>query len=70
MECADGGKAVRIRLKLIEDYSAATLKDFVAANTADRPTVLTDGLSSCKGMKGGKHLPKTVGLMAPHALLP
>jgi hypothetical protein len=66
VECVEGGKAGRIRLKLIEDYTAATLKNFVAANTIAGTTVLTDGLSSYKGMKGRKHLPKTVGLMAAH----
>ena len=70
MECVEGGKAGRIRLTLIADYSAATLKEFVAANTVEGTTVLTDGLSSYKGMKGRKHLPKTVGLMAAHVLLP
>jgi hypothetical protein len=70
VECVEGGKAGRIRLKLIDDYSAATLKDFVAVNTVEGTTVLTDGLSSYKGMKGRKHLPKTVGLMAAHVLLP
>ena len=52
VECVEGGKAGRIRLKLIEDYTAATLKDFVAANTIAGTTVLTVGLSSYKGMKG------------------
>ena len=70
VECVGGGKAGRIRLKLIEDYTATTLKDFVAVNTVEGTTVLTDGLSSYKGMKGRKHLPKTVGLMAAHVLLP
>ena len=54
---------------MIADYTAETLKGFVAANTAEGTTVLTDGLSSYKGMKGRKHLPKTVGLMAAHVLL-
>jgi Transposase zinc-ribbon domain/ISXO2-like transposase domain len=40
VECVEGGKAGRIRLKLIDEYSAATLKDFVAANTIEGATVL------------------------------
>jgi hypothetical protein len=39
-------------------------------NTIEGTTVLTAGLSSYRGMKGRKHLPKTVGLMAAHVLLP
>jgi hypothetical protein len=70
LECVEGGKAERIRLKLIEDYTAATLKDSVAANTIEGTTVLTDDLSPYKGMKGRKHLPKTFALMAAHLLLP
>jgi transposase-like protein len=33
-------------------------------------TILTDGFSSYQGMKDRQHLPKTVGAMAAHVLLP
>jgi transposase-like protein len=70
VERVEGGRAGRIRLNMIDDYSAATLKDFVAQNTVEGATVLTDGFSSYQGTKGRKHLPKTVDAMAAHVLLP
>jgi transposase-like protein len=70
VECVEGGGAGRIRLSPIDGYTASTLQEFVAANTAEGATVLTDGLSSYKGMAGRTHLPKTVGLMAAHVVLP
>jgi transposase-like protein len=55
---------------VISDFKAETLKGFVADNTVDGSTILTDGSSSYQGMKGRKHVPKTVGVMAAHELLP
>ena len=66
VECVEGGKAGRVRLVVIPDFTAPSLKEFVAANTVADPTVMTDGFSSYQGMKGRKHLPKTVGAMAAH----
>ena len=70
VECKDGGRPGRIRLSVIPDFSAKTLKGFVSAATADGATVLTDAFSSYQGMTGRTHLPKTVGVMAAHVLLP
>lgn len=70
VECKDGGKPGRIRLSVIPDFSARTLKGFVASATADGSTLLTDAFSSYHGMPGRTHLPKTVGVMAAHVLLP
>jgi hypothetical protein len=70
VECIHGGKAGRVRLAVIPDYTADTLKRFVVESTSDGSTILTDGFSSCQGMKGRKYLPKTVGAMAAHVLLP
>lgn len=70
VECVDGGRAGRVRLAVIPDFTATTLKRFVAASTAEGSTVMTDGFSSYQGMKGRKHMPKTVGAMAAHVLLP
>lgn len=64
VECVEGGKAGRIRLAVIEDFTAGTLKGFVADSTVEGSTILTDGLSSYRGIEGRKHLPKTVGAMA------
>ena len=70
VECKDGGKPGRIRLSVIPDFSAKTLKGFVAASTVDGSMILTDAFSSYQGMRGRTHLPKTVGVMAAHVLLP
>ena len=70
VESIEGGKAGRVRLAAITGYSAAALQSFVKQSTAKASTVLTDGLSSYQGMEGRKHLPKIVGTMAAHVLLP
>jgi predicted RNA-binding Zn-ribbon protein involved in translation (DUF1610 family) len=70
VECKDGGKPGRIRLAVIPDFSARTLKGFVASATSDGATILTDGFSSYQGMQRRTHLSKTVGVMAAHVLLP
>src|ERR1700757_2445810 len=70
VESLPGGKAGRIRLATIENYSAATLQRFVADNTVDGATILTDGFSAYPGMRNRNHMPKVVGDMAAHSLLP
>jgi hypothetical protein len=70
VESIEGGRAGRIRLSLIGDYCGKTLKDFIAANTALGSTILTDGFSSYPGMNERHHMPKVVGTMAAHVLLP
>lgn len=46
VECKESGKAGRIRLAVIPDFTASTLKGFVADATADGSTILTDGFLS------------------------
>lgn len=70
VECIEGRKAGRIRLSMIKNFSSTSLQGFVAANTTEASTVLTDGFSAYQGMKGRKHQPKVVGAMAAHVLLP
>lgn len=70
VETIPGGKAGRIRLATIKDYSAATLQRFVREYTANGTTVMTDGFSAYPGMVGRTHLPKVVGTMAAHTILP
>ena len=70
VETIPGGKAGRIRLATITNYSAATLQRFVAENTVGGTTVMTDGFSAYPGMPDRKHLPRVVGTMAAHVLLP
>jgi hypothetical protein len=69
VESLPGGKAGRIRLATIENYSAATLQRFVADNTVGGSTILTDGFSAYPGMRNRNHMPKVVGTMAAHSLL-
>lgn len=63
-------KAARIRLAVMQNFTAPTLKRFVAANTWDGSTIHTDGFTYYQGMEGCKQLPKTVGAMAARVLLP
>jgi hypothetical protein len=54
VETLPGGGAGRIRLTTINDYSAATLQRF----------------SAYPGMRNRNHVPRVVGTMAAHSLLP
>src|ERR671920_1024101 len=65
------GKAPgRVRLAVIEDYSATTLSAVVAAAIAGGSTVVSDGWSGYATLKDVKHDPKVVGPMAAHLVLP
>jgi hypothetical protein len=55
---------------VIEDYSAASLSDFVKAAIASGSTVVSDGWSGYAALKDVKHDPKVVGPMAAHLMLP
>ena len=70
VECVDDGTSRRIRLAQIEDYTGDTLKGFVENVTDASSTIMTDGLSSYHGMEGRKHIPRVVGSMAAHMVLP
>ena len=60
----------RLRLKVIDDYSAKTLGSFVQANLEPGSTAISDGWSGYARLKDVKHEPKVVGPMAAHVLLP
>ena len=60
----------RVRLAVIEDYSATTLSAFVAAAIAGGSTVVSDGWSGYATLKDVKHDPKVVGPRAAHLVLP
>ena len=65
------GKAPgRVRLAVIEDYSAKSLGSFVKAAVAAGSTVVSDGWSGYLALKDVKHDPKVVGPMAAHVVLP
>src|SRR5215210_9186830 len=50
----------RVRLAVIDDYSAATLGGFVAATVADGSTVVSDGWSGYRHLKEVRHDPRIV----------
>ena len=69
VEVADGAPG-RIRLAKIEDFSAASLHGFVAANLAQGATIKTDGWAAYPGAPNVSHDPHVVGKMAAHIVLP
>src|SRR5271155_2365219 len=61
----------RIRLAMIADNSAASIKAFVRANVKPGATLLTDGHASYPCLSGDyRHDPRVVGKMAGHVVLP
>jgi transposase-like protein len=60
----------RLRLAVIADNSAASIKAFIKANVKPGATLLTDGHKSFPGLKGYRHDPRVVGKMAAHIILP
>jgi len=60
----------RIRLAMIADNSAASIKAFVNANVKRGATLLTDGHKSYPVLTGYRHDPHVVGKMAAHIVLP
>ena len=68
VEVADGAPG-RIRLATIEDFSAASLHGFVAANLAQGATIKTDGWAAYPGAPNVSHDPHVVGNMAAHIVL-
>ena len=69
VEVADGAPG-RIRLAKIEDFSAASLHRFIAANLAQGGTIKTDGWAAYPGAPNVAHDPHVVGNMAAHIVLP
>jgi predicted RNA-binding Zn-ribbon protein involved in translation (DUF1610 family) len=60
----------RIRLAAIEDFSAASLHDFMAAAIAPGSTAKTDGWPAYPGAPEVEHQPHVIGNMAAHIVLP
>ena len=54
----------------IQDFSAASLHGFVAANLAQGATIKTDGWAAYPGAPNVAHDPHVVGNMAAHIVLP
>ncbi len=69
VELSPEGQPRRIRLAPLADFSAATLKPFVAAVAAPGATVITDGWSGYARLPGHVHNAKVVGRMAAHVIL-
>lgn len=69
VELSPDGHPRRIRLAPIADFSAATLRPFVAAVAAPGARVVTDGWSGYAGLADHAHDPKVVGTMAAHVVL-
>lgn len=69
VELSPDGHPRRIRLAPIADFSAATLRPFVAAVAAPGARVVTDGWSGYAGLADHAHEPKVVGTMAAHVVL-
>ena len=60
----------RIRLAVIDAYSAVALGAFVAAAVATGSTVVSDGWSGYARLKDVKHDPRVVGDVPAHTVLP
>jgi transposase-like protein len=60
----------RVRLAVIKDASATTLRAFLKVSVAPGATIKTDGWSGYPGAPGVTHEPHVVGPMAAHIVLP
>lgn len=60
----------RVRLAVIKDASANSLRAFLKASVTDGATIKTDGWSGYPGAPGLTHEPHVVGKMAAHIVLP
>ena len=60
----------RVRLAVIRDASATTLRAFLKVSVAPGATLKTDGWSGSPGAPGVTHDPHVVGPMAAHLVLP
>ncbi len=60
----------RVRLAVIDDYSADALGTFVRTSIAAGSTVVSDGWSGYRNLKDVKHDPKLVGDTPAHLVLP
>jgi len=60
----------RVRLAVIKDASATSLRTFLKASVGPGATIKTDGWSGYSGAPGVTHEPHVVGNMAAHIVLP
>lgn len=70
IELSPEGHPRRIRLAPLADFSAKSISVFVASAIEPGATLLSDGFSAYKSLKGYNHKPKVVGKMAAHVVLP
>lgn len=70
IELSPDGLPRRIRLAPLEDFSAVSIGAFVASAVEPGATILSDGFSAYRSLKGYNHHPKVVGKMAAHIVLP
>lgn len=69
VEVQDNGPG-RIRLSVIEDFSAASLHRFLRTAVAPGATAKTDGWRGYPGAPGVYHDPHVIGKIAAHVVLP
>jgi hypothetical protein len=60
----------RVRLAMIDDYSAESLSGFVRASIAAGSMVVSDGWSGYRHLKDVKHDPRVIGETPAHLVLP
>jgi transposase-like protein len=70
IELSPDGHPRRIRLSPLEDFTATSIGAFVAGAITPRATILSDGFSAYRSLKGYKHQPKVVGKTPSHIVLP
>jgi transposase-like protein len=70
IELSLDGHPRRIRLSPLDDFSASSIRGFVASAVEPDATLLSDGFSSYRSLKDYNHQPKVVGKMAAHIVLP
>uniref|UniRef100_UPI0025E048A2 IS1595 family transposase n=1 Tax=uncultured Rhodoblastus sp. TaxID=543037 RepID=UPI0025E048A2 len=70
VELSPEGQTRRIRLAPLENFSATSIGAFVANAVTPGATILSDGFSAYKSLKGYNHQPKVVGKMAAHVVMP
>jgi len=70
VEVDEAGRPHRLRLETLESKEGEHVRDFVTRNVAMDARVITDGLPGYRGIEKHRHIPKTVGRMAGHVVLP
>ena len=70
IELSPDGHPRRIRLAPLQDFSAPSIRAFVNSAVEPGVTILSDGFSAYRSLKGYNHQPKVVGKMAAHMILP